>query len=335
MNRINLNMGCTSFPTVINIELTDRCPLTCPYCYKDLEMVHNIEFSVLVRILHEFAQNGGKYVLLSGGEPLLYPHLMETLTFCKNNGLRTAVSTSGYALDEYNLNNLFKSGLNSLFISLNSHIQEINSLSRDGYEFAINAMELCNKLHIKYRINTVVRHDSVKHLLGLVEFARKYGAIGIDLLSNKPNNEGIITSPLDNNDLRELIRIMNDNSDFLNYQTCFTQVKAYFNKISGHKRLNLILKGCSAGRYSMAIFSDGLYAPCPHSREREEFDSIYSYWNKSTVLAKYRKQSILEDKICFSCSYKDFCSPCLVFPVYNNCLSDFDESGDENEGIQI
>ena len=77
MNKMNLTAGCTVFPMVINIELTDRCPLNCPYCYKELENSINLDFPVLSKALHEFSANGGKYVLLSGGEPLLYPHLLE------------------------------------------------------------------------------------------------------------------------------------------------------------------------------------------------------------------------------------------------------------------
>lgn len=232
MNKMNLTAGCTVFPMVINIELTDRCPLNCPYCYKELENSINLDFSVLSKALHEFSANGGKYVLLSGGEPLLYPHLLEAIQLCNKLGLKTSISTSGFEIDESYLNNLFRSGLNTLYISLNSHDPEINSLSRDGYEYAINAMELCQKSQLPYKLNSVIRHDNINLLPEFINFAKKMGALGIDILSNKPNKYGVVFSPLDNDDFNQLIYIFRQNNDYLTYQTCFTQLTTYFNKIS-------------------------------------------------------------------------------------------------------
>ena len=258
-----------TFPMILNLELTDVCPLNCPYCYKNLEMTHNIDFSLLYRIIDEFAENGGRHILLSGGEPLLYPYLIEAIKKCSDANLTTAISTSGYGVSETKLKDLFEAGLNSLYISLNSHIPEINELSRDGYELAINAMKLCQMLSLPYKLNTVIRHDNVWHLQELIEFSHSHGADGIDLLSNKPNSNGEISSPLEPGDLYEIIDIINRNEKYLSYQKCFTQLSTYFNKIRGKAKLDSILKGCPAGKYSIAIFSDGFYAPCPHSAEKK------------------------------------------------------------------
>lgn len=335
MNKIDTFTGCTLFPIVINIELTDQCPLHCPYCYKKLEMVNKLDFSFLSKVLKEFSAKGGRYVLLSGGEPLLYPQLIDAIRLCKKLNLRTAISTSGFGIDKNSLDNLFKGGLGSLFISLNSHIQNVNSLSRDGYEFAINAMKLCQKLQVPYKINSVIRHDNIDYFPELIDFAKALGASGIDLLSNKPNSRGILESPLDDSDLIKLVYIFNENKDYLSYQTCFTQLNAYFNKISGNRNLNPFLKGCSAGKYSMAMFSNGLYAPCPHIFQGEEFPTIYSYWKNSENLTKYRKVGVLHDRGCINCSYEDYCSPCLAFPIHSDCVLKFRGSDEKYETVHI
>lgn len=82
----------------------------------------------------------------------------------------------------------------------------------------------------------------------------------------------------------------------------------------------------------MAMFSNGLFAPCPHAHNLEKFDSIHSYWKDSKVLFKYRNTDVCND-ICRNCSYKDYCSPCLAFPVYNDCLSNFIESDEVYERV--
>ena len=310
-----------SFPLVINIELTDICPLNCLYCYKNLDMMKNIDFVLLNKNLEEYAQNGGRKVMLSGGEPLLYSHLIDTIKTCKKLGLITVISTSGYGLDSVKLKKLFSNGLDTLFISLNSNIKKINALSRDGYEHAVRAMELCKKLQFPYRLNTVVRHDNLSYLEELIKFAKAHGAAGMDLLSNKPNSNGDVSSSLTKDDIKELILILGKNEDYLRFQTCFIPLKTYFNKFSNNRNLNKILKGCTAGRYSMTIFSDGMYAPCPHSQEKESYNSIMTYWEKSKVLLRYRKGFGFNNKKCSHCTYREYCAPCITFPNYNYCLS--------------
>lgn len=315
--------GHTLFPLVFNIELTDACPLNCPYCYKDINTAKNLDFHYLIKLLDEFSSNGGKYVLLSGGEPLMYSHLIEAIKFGKSVGLKIALSTSGYGLNEMKLRKMSKYNLDFLYISLNSHIEAINKLSRDGYNYAIKAMQLCQKLNFPYWLNTVVRHDNLPYLEGLIDYAKKQNALGIDLLSNKPDRYGNISSPLDNKDIKELIKIFRKNGAYMNYQTCFTIMKTYFNKQNNHKNLNQLLKGCSAGLYSMTVFSNGSFSPCPHCESflQERFKSITEYWEKSQVLAKFRQKKSVSLK-CEDCTYSQYCSPCTAFSENEYCLGD-------------
>lgn len=274
------------FPLVLNIELTEVCPLKCANCYKESGMSHELPKNVLIKLLEEFSRNRGKLILFSGGEPFLYPYLKEAIKLCNKKGLKTGISTSGYGVNSEKIIELFASGLNCLYISLNSHIPEINGMSRDGYQFAVEAMKICQKLNVPYRINTVIRHDNYKYLKELISFADSYGASGIDLLSNKPNSKGIIESPMELKDIEKLIQLVNEDRGFLNYQKCFTPLTSYFNKSDSKKRT--IFEGCPAGAYTVAVFSNGSYAPCPHCKEREEFDSLLDYWKHSEVLKKYR-----------------------------------------------
>lgn len=314
--------GHTRFPLVFNIELTDACPLNCPYCYKDINATKMLEYHHLINLLAEFASGGGKYILLSGGEPLMYPHLMETIKLGKSIGLKIALSTSGYGLNETKLRKMRELNLDFLYISLNSHIEEINNLSRDGYSYAIKAMQLCQKNNFPYRLNTVVRHDNLPYLEGLVNFAQRKNAQGIDILSNKPDRCGNISSPLDKNDIKELIKVFENNESYINYQTCFTILKAYFNKKNNHKNLNQLLKGCSAGLYSMTVFSNGCFSPCPHCEPRlqESFKSITEYWESSQVLTKFRQKKSVYLK-CENCKYIQYCSPCQAFSTNEYCLA--------------
>ncbi len=82
------------FPTILQIEPTNRCNLKCIMCphgcnkiseYKDLS------YTVLKKIIEEIYE----YEFLKGvhiqglGEPLLYPELLDTIKFCKEKNLET------------------------------------------------------------------------------------------------------------------------------------------------------------------------------------------------------------------------------------------------------
>ena len=115
--------------------------------------------------------------------------------------------------------------------------------------------------------------------------------------------------------------ILESNESYLSYQTCFIPLMTYFNKLRNNTKLNKLLKGCTAGRYSMAIFCDGRYALCPHSYEKEKFDSITSYWADSKLLLRQRESGNNGNKKCDRCAYKEYCSPCVLFSNSSNCLS--------------
>ena len=68
--------------TYLRISLTDRCNLRCVYCMPKNGMQwqpHADQLSVdeIVRVVETAAQGGVKRVRLTGGEPLVHPHIVE------------------------------------------------------------------------------------------------------------------------------------------------------------------------------------------------------------------------------------------------------------------
>ena len=124
----------------MNIELTTNCPLHCPQCYCTLEGGKNIPIEVAKQKLKEGKEHGVKVVNLSGGETLCYPHLYELISYAKELDIKANVALSGWNFDEDVFNKLVDSGVDGIFISLNGSTDKINSLTRNGYKFAIKAL---------------------------------------------------------------------------------------------------------------------------------------------------------------------------------------------------
>lgn len=84
----------------LELQLTHRCNLRCKHCY--LGSTKNCELSLehAVKISREFETMGGLRLLISGGEPLLYPALKEFLDEIKDLSIRTLLITNGTLITE-------------------------------------------------------------------------------------------------------------------------------------------------------------------------------------------------------------------------------------------
>ena len=79
-------------------EVIQTCPNKCKFCSsnssKDKKTIISLED--FKRVVKYFLNQGGiKEISISGGEPFLHPDLFEMVKFCKENGIRTVVFTSG------------------------------------------------------------------------------------------------------------------------------------------------------------------------------------------------------------------------------------------------
>lgn len=327
MSRVNRVLGNhTIAPFIINIELTDYCPLKCIQCYKDNKAFKNMDYEYFKELVKEAAEIGTRKILLSGGEPFTYPHIIEAIELIKKRNIYVVVSTSGYGVDAKIVEKLKESGLDMLFISLNGSNKQINDLSRDGYQLATKAMRLCKEMKLPYRINWVARHDNVHDLPDLIKLCKTEGAVGIDILINKPNPSGYIDSPMSFEDLEYLYGVYQQNTDFLMYQTCF-----YLLRNMQGVNANL-LSGCAAGTLSMAIFSDHTFSVCPHIKGNQTYKSIMEFWENDKT-TEFRTQKTIKKDTCHSCANKKICMPCMViYNTHNACIGN---QVNINESIEV
>lgn len=79
-------------------EVIQTCPNNCKFCSsnssKDKKTIISLEY--FKKTVMYFVNRGGiEEISISGGEPFLHPDLFEMIKFCKDNGVRTVVFTSG------------------------------------------------------------------------------------------------------------------------------------------------------------------------------------------------------------------------------------------------
>jgi MoaA/NifB/PqqE/SkfB family radical SAM enzyme len=111
-------------PPHLDIELTNRCNLTCDHCpYHGKNAIFKQEpcdmhFPTFKKIINEAAEKNVRSVKLSySGEPLLYERLGEAIEFAKSRGLQVNLNSNGLLLDRDKCVELIKAGLDVLIIT--------------------------------------------------------------------------------------------------------------------------------------------------------------------------------------------------------------------------
>ncbi|MFO8059948.1 MAG: radical SAM protein, partial [Bacillota bacterium] len=86
-------------PSTLQVDPTSACNLRCPGCWAGkYEESDSIEPERLDRLFEEMKELGIYWVVLSGGEPLIYPHLLELME--KHNDMAFMAYTNGTLLDD-------------------------------------------------------------------------------------------------------------------------------------------------------------------------------------------------------------------------------------------
>ena len=79
-------------------EVIQTCPNKCKFCSsnssQDKKKIIALE-DFKRTVMHFMKQGGIRELSISGGEPFLHPDLFEMVEFCKKNGIRTVIFTSG------------------------------------------------------------------------------------------------------------------------------------------------------------------------------------------------------------------------------------------------
>ncbi len=118
-----LSLALQGGPGGIQLALTNACNAHCRFCsFSRTPPAARMmaDFQGLCRGLGSLVQAGIRYVILTGGEPLLYPDLLPLLKRAQAAGLTTLLCTNGALLTPALVADLKQAGLDTLIISLDA-----------------------------------------------------------------------------------------------------------------------------------------------------------------------------------------------------------------------
>lgn len=102
------------------IEVTDLCDLSCPACYRFNLLGHVPIEEIKSDILKLKHCLNCDCIAIAGGEPLLYPDLVEVIEFITKNDLKARLLTNGRSLTWEKAQDLKKAGLTGISFHVDS-----------------------------------------------------------------------------------------------------------------------------------------------------------------------------------------------------------------------
>ena len=282
------------------ISLTDKCNLRCVYCMPEDKVYENnlindtLSFNDYKFIINGLSQVGIKKIKFTGGEPLLYPHLIELIKYahyeCNIDDI--SITTNGIGLNEIAYE-LKRSGLKSVNISLDSlKSYKYKSITRGGnLTDVLKSINRCLELGIKVKINCVViKRFNDDEVYDFIEMANYY-PIDVRFIELMPLGEGEyfyengyfnISNFI--NDIDELYKIEDEKG---------STARLYQAKYS-KGRIGIITpiscQFCNTCN-RIRITSDGKIKLCLHSNEETD---IRYYLNKPMIFKEVLKEIILK-----------------------------------------
>lgn len=168
--------------TEVDLNVTDRCNLTCTYCSVPVTKVNDpspeLTLDQLSRLFDEFEELGVKLVRLAGGEPFVRRDIQDILELVGYRSFKTIVLTNGLPVQRRHVEQAVSlPSIDSFAFSVDGASAENHWSSRGCYgsfDRIVRSIEICTHLGLKHSMMTVVTANVIGRLRELVEFARSH-----------------------------------------------------------------------------------------------------------------------------------------------------------------
>jgi MoaA/NifB/PqqE/SkfB family radical SAM enzyme len=155
------------------VEVTDDCDLTCEGCYRHRLQGHRPLEAVKDDILAGQRLTRCDSMAIAGGEPLIYPHIVEVVDFIAKRGLKPVILTNGEKLTPDLALTLKKAGLAKVHFHVDSGQER--SAWKDKNEKDINRLRqhyadlLWELDKVQCGFNVTVYRRTLQYLPDIVE----------------------------------------------------------------------------------------------------------------------------------------------------------------------
>jgi radical SAM protein with 4Fe4S-binding SPASM domain len=261
-------MDFESFPYVVGWELTLGCNLRCVHCASSAGKERNRELTLAesLMICDQFPELFVEEVIFTGGEPLLNDCWDELAAHLHRLKIKSGMVTNGLLLTERNVTRMLSSGMMAIGVSIDGPEHYHNKLRcvPGAFTAAMQGIAAAVERQIRVTIITSITGENIDHLDETYGIVASSGAWKWQLQPLFPLGRGKEDKTLGLTEdqfiqLGEFIFEKRPKAVKSGLQIIPADSCGYFSRLDLPE---LGWKGCSAGRFSCGIMSDGRVKGC-------------------------------------------------------------------------
>ena len=276
-----------SRPLWVDVAVTNRCHLSCEYCYGDYhhrkDDIGQFRLEQLHTILDDAAALGTKVACLTGGEPMLHKSITQIIERAASHNITVGMVTSGFRIRE-RVTEL--AALSWIVISLDGP-EPVHDLNRGTGSFAVamGALEAVARQGISRVIKAVLNRRNKDQLPWLLDTAARLGARLEVVMSYAPQSDrqlrihGDMTLDAQERQIlaEALLAHKQRGAPLVFRERIYENLARWWpSHKSDRVRTDEVVSGfpyleCCAGRYYAFIDGDGRMYPC--NQRIAEFDA--------------------------------------------------------------
>lgn len=168
-------------PEEIMIELEPHCNFKCQFCFNKISFaekgrnIKQLSPNYVKRVIDSAKKAGIKIVRFTGGEPLLYPEIVEMMKYAKGKSVEVRLNTNG-SLINLETARKFKGIVDNILIPIESWSNE-NEEKITGFKDAlkkkIEAVKLLKNVNIPViRIGTVATKENIRNFQKIYDLVK-------------------------------------------------------------------------------------------------------------------------------------------------------------------
>ncbi len=173
-------------PRQVSIALTNICDLSCNHCYAP-KSSHSLSYNLLTNWLIELDSNGCIGVNFGGGEPTLYPDLLNICRFItQKTSMAVTLTTHGHNINKKLVQDL-QSNVNFMRISMDGIYETYESYRYRAFSDLLDSIKMVSYA-IPFGINYLVNRNTIDEIDDAITIAEDLHCSEFLLLPEVPVN---------------------------------------------------------------------------------------------------------------------------------------------------
>lgn len=163
----------------LHLDVTARCPLRCRHCYMSEHAAPGLSTVRYEEILEQGSRLGALFLLVSGGEPLVRPDLLELLGHARRLRYAVTLNTTARGIDSTMARALARLALLDVGVSVYSGEATVHDgiTQRPGsFEETLRGIRELRDAGVAVRLKTMVMPRNAGRWQGVVRLAEELGA---------------------------------------------------------------------------------------------------------------------------------------------------------------